>query len=56
MRKRKYQRNVGVMFSEDTYQRLLELTDNEEITMSKFIRDLVKKELDQIEEEEVNNG
>ena len=45
MRKRLYTRNVGVLFSEETYQLLINITDKLEITISEYIRDLVKKNL-----------
>ena len=33
MRKRLYTRNVGVLFSEDSYQQLVSITDELEITI-----------------------
>lgn len=50
MRKKIYTRNVGVMITEDCYQRLVDITDNLEVTVSAYIRDLVQKEIDQKEE------
>jgi len=50
MRKKFYTRNVGVMLTEESYQRLVNITDQEEITVSKYIRDLLQKEIDQKEE------
>jgi len=43
MRKKKYSRNVGVMFDEETYQKLVSITDEKEITISEFIREVVQK-------------
>jgi len=45
MRKRLYTRNVGVLLTEDCYQRLINITDELEVTISEFIRDLVEKNL-----------
>ena len=41
MRKRLYTRNVGVLFTEDSYQKLVNITDELEVTISSYIRDLV---------------
>ena len=45
MRKRLYTRNVGVLFSEESYKKLVNITDELEVTISKYIRDLVLKNL-----------
>jgi len=45
MRKRKLLKQIGVMFSEETYLHLVKVTDNKEISLSEFIREIVKKEL-----------
>ena len=50
MRKKFYTRNIGVMLTEETYQWLVDITDNLEITVSAYIRDLLQKEIDQKEE------
>ncbi|WP_161807081.1 hypothetical protein [Desulfatitalea tepidiphila] len=50
MRKKIYTRNVGVMLTEQCYQRLVDITDNLEVTVSAYIRDLLQKEIDQKEE------
>jgi len=52
MRKRLYTRNVGVLFTEDSYHQLMNVTDQLEITISKYIRDLVLKNL----KDKENNG
>ena len=53
MRKRLYTRNVGVLFTEDSYHQLINITDQLEVTISKFIRDLVLENLN--EKENVEN-
>ena len=45
MRKKKYTNTVGVLFSEDTYEELIRTTDEIEISVSEFIRNMVEKEL-----------
>ena len=55
MRKRRYQRSIGVLLSEGTYQKLVRITDNEEIAISKYIREIVEEKLSKVEkEDEVN--
>jgi hypothetical protein len=44
MRKKVYTKQVGVLFSEDTYQELIRITDEIEISVSEFIRKIVEKE------------
>jgi hypothetical protein len=51
MRKRTYTRNVGVLLSEDIYQLLVDVTDMKEVTISEFIRDLLKDQLNLIQKE-----
>jgi hypothetical protein len=53
MRKRLYTRNVGVLFTEDSYRQLVNITDELEVTVSKYIRELVLKNLK--EKEKVEN-
>ena len=55
MRKRNYTRYVGVMLSEVTYQKLIQVTDKKEIPHSEFIRELIEEAL-KIKEEERENG
>ena len=51
MRKRKYTRNVGVLISESTYQKLIRITNEKEIPHSEFIRELIEEALKMKEEE-----
>ena len=46
MRKKIYTRNVGVLLSEETYQALISITDQMEISVSEFIRKTIEKEID----------
>ena len=43
MRKRIYTRNVGVLLTDDDYQMLVNITDKLQVTISKYIRDLILK-------------
>jgi hypothetical protein len=45
MRKKRLARNVGVLLDEATYQKLVKASDENEITMSKFIREVVVEKL-----------
>ena len=48
MRKRTLTRQIGVMLSEETYQQLIKVTNEKEISLSQFIRDVVEEGLKQI--------
>ena len=45
MRKRKYTEQVGVLFSEEIYKLLIEITDEKEVSISAYIREIVEKKL-----------
>ena len=55
MRKKKYSRNVGVMFDEETYQQLVSITDEKEVTVSEFIRGIVQDNFNDKSKGERNN-
>jgi predicted DNA-binding protein len=50
MRKKKFVRNVGVMFTEEVDQRLVQVTNQKEIPMPEYIRSLVEDEIRETEE------
>ena len=52
MRKKFYTRNVGVMLTEQCYQRLVNITDKMEVTVSGYIRELIEQRLKNDEGEE----
>ena len=52
MRKKVYTRQVGVLFSEDTYQELIRITDEIEISVSEFIRSIVEDTINLRKKEE----
>lgn len=45
MRKKKYLKNIGVLLTDKQYERLVKITDKREITMSKFIREIVQDKI-----------
>jgi hypothetical protein len=55
MRKKRYSRNVGVMFDGETYQKLVSITDEKEVTISEFIRGIVVKKINKNIKEERND-
>jgi hypothetical protein len=55
MRKKVYTRQVGVLFSEDTYQELIRITDEIEISVSEFIRSIVEERINQRKREDKYN-
>ncbi len=50
MRKKKYVRTIGVMLTDDVYQRLVQVTNQKEIPISEYIRKLVEKKINEMEE------
>jgi hypothetical protein len=45
MRKKKFSKNVGVMFDDETYEKLVSITDKKEVTISQFIREIIQNYL-----------
>jgi hypothetical protein len=54
MRKRNYTKNVGVLLSEDTYEKLVRITNEKELPLSQFLRERIEEALERREEEEKN--
>jgi predicted CopG family antitoxin len=52
MRKKSFTRQVGVLFSEDTYDELIRITDEIEISVSEFIRRIVEEKINHRKKEE----
>ena len=42
MRKKILTRQVGVLFSDEVYKQLIQLTDDKEVSLSQFIREFVE--------------
>jgi len=55
MRKKIFTRQVGVLFSEDTYAELIRITDEIEISVSEFIRRIVEEKVNQRTKEDKCN-
>ena len=45
MRKKRFTKNVGILLNDLTFNKLVEVTDEQEITISKFIRQLIEEKL-----------
>lgn len=45
MRKRNFTRQVGVVLSEGTYNQLIEQTNKEEVSLAKWIREVIEERL-----------
>ena len=53
MRKVNYTRHIGLVISEKTYRKLVKITNEKEIPLSQFVRDVLEKKLDRAQEETV---
>jgi len=49
MRKVNYTKHIGFVISEKTYRQLVKITDEKEMPISQFIRDVLEERLNQIE-------
>jgi hypothetical protein len=56
MRKKRFDKYVGIMIKTETFDQLVEVTDKHEITLSKYIRQLIKDRLKKEVEEKTNDG
>jgi predicted CopG family antitoxin len=45
MRKKRFTKTIGILISEEAFDKLVEVTDKEEITISTFIRRLIDERL-----------
>jgi hypothetical protein len=53
MRKKTYTKNVGVLLSDEQYKKLIQITDEIEMTLSEYIRTIVVERLGQIENDPI---
>ena len=53
MRKVNFTRHIGLVISEKTYRKLVKITNEKEIPLSQFIRDVLEEKLDRAQEETV---
>ena len=54
MRKKRYTKNIGILVSNETFDQLVKVTDEQEITISKFIRQLIEEKLNTTGREKTN--
>ena len=52
MRKRKLTRQIGVLFPEKSYNQLVQLANEMELSVSEAVRNMVERCLSQMEEED----
>ena len=55
MRKKNYTKHIGVLFTDEIYNKIVEITDAKEIPLSQFIREIVEEKINQSEEEDLYN-
>ena len=53
MRKVNYTRHIGLVISEKTYRKLVKISNEKEIPLSQFVRDVLEEKLDRAQEETV---
>jgi hypothetical protein len=51
MRKKRYSKHVGVLFTDEIYDLIVKVTDKKEVSLSEFIRTTIEQILWKIEEE-----
>jgi len=52
-KKQRFTKQIGVLFEDKTYDVLVKMTDENEITLSEFIRNIVLEHLDELKKERV---
>ena len=55
MRKKIYTKHVGVLFEDEVYDKIVQITDAKEIPLSQYIREIVEEKINQSEEEDLTN-
>ena len=55
MRKKTFTNQIGVLFDDKTYRKILRITDELEVPLSDFIRGIVLEKIVEIEKEEKSN-
>jgi len=55
MRKKRYTNHVGVLFDDDTYSKLVQITDHAEVSLSEYVRAVVEAKLENEEMENLKN-
>ena len=49
MRKKNYTKHIGVLFTDEIYNKIVEITDAEEMPLSQYIREIVEEKINQSE-------
>ena len=47
MRKKHFTKLIGVLLNEKTFEQLVQVTDEQQITISKFVRKMIQEQLNQ---------
>ena len=55
MRKKRYTNHVGVLFDDDTYSKLVQITDNAEVSLSEYVRAVVEVKIKNVEMENLKD-
>jgi predicted DNA-binding protein len=55
MRKKNYTELIGVLLTDEMYNKIVQITDAKEIPLSQFIREIVEEKINQSEEEVLYN-
>ena len=55
MRKKKYTNYVGVLFDDETYSKLVQITDEAEVSLSEYVRTFVEAKLKNEDKENLQN-
>ena len=56
MRKKRYTNHVGVLFDDEAYSKLVQITDNAEVSLSEYVRTVMEEKLKNEEKENLKNG
>lgn len=55
MRKRQFSKSLSVALSNEQFELIKQITDEEQISMAEFVRNVMAEKLDKIQQEEMNN-
>ncbi len=55
MRKKKYTNYIGVLFDDEIYSKLVQITDEAELSLSEFVRTVVEAKLQNENEEDLKD-
>jgi hypothetical protein len=55
MRKKKFINHVGVLFDDESYSKLVQITDKAEVSLSEYVRTVVEAKLKNEDKENLQN-